>query len=199
VSILRKRVKTRRLGLVPRCAGVVAIGVLSAAALSACGSSPNSASLSAAQDISAGIASQGAGQYATAARYYEKALAIQPKSSVALYNLGDVEQLENLDAAAKSHYLAALAVDPNFISALYNLATLEASSSPLEAEALYDQVIKLSPSDADAHFNLGYVLIALGHKAAGQAEINKGIKLNPALASRVGKGTPTTTTTTTSP
>jgi tetratricopeptide (TPR) repeat protein len=196
VSILRKPVKTRRLGVVPRCAGVIAIGVLSAAALSACGSSPNSASLSAAQDISAGIASQGAGQYASAAQYYEKALAIQPKSAVALYNLGDVEQLQNLDAAAKSHYLAALAVDPNFISALYNLATLEASSSPLEAEALYDQVIKLSPNDASAHFNLGYVLISLGHKAAGEAEINKGIKLNPALASRVGKSTSTTTTTT---
>jgi tetratricopeptide (TPR) repeat protein len=182
--------------VVPRCAGVIAIGVLSAAALSACGSSSNnSASLSAAQDISAGIASQGAGQYAAAAQFYEKALAIQPKSAVALYNLGDVEQLENLDAAAKSHYLAALAVDPNFISALYNLATLESSSSPLEAEALYDQVIKLSPSDASAHFNLGYVLISLGHKAAGDAEINKGIKLNPALASRVSKGASTTTTT----
>ncbi|MGC2176055.1 MAG: tetratricopeptide repeat protein [Acidimicrobiales bacterium] len=182
--------------MVPRCAGVIAIGVLSAAALSACGSSTNnSASLSAAQDISAGIASQGAGQYAAAAQFYEKALAIQPKSAVALYNLGDVEQLQNLDAAAKSHYLAALAVDPNFISALYNLATLESSSSPLEAEALYDQVIKLSPNDASAHFNLGYVLISLGHKAAGDAEINKGIKLNPALASRVSKGASTTTTT----
>ncbi len=134
-----------------------------------------------------------------AAKYYEKALALQPKSAVALYNLGDVEQLENLDAAAKTHYLAALAVDPNFISALYNLATLEASSSPVEAEALYEQVIKLSPNDASAHFNLGYVLISLGQRKAGLSEINRGIKLNPALASRVGKGVATTTTTTTGP
>jgi tetratricopeptide (TPR) repeat protein len=198
VSIL-KRFKSQRLGVLPRCAGLIAIGVLSAAALSACGSSPSSASLTAAQDISAGIASQGAGEYATAAQYYEKALALQPKSAVALYNLGDVEQLENLDAAAKSHYLAALAIDPNFISALYNLATLEATPSPAEAEALYLQVIKLSPNDADAHFNLGYVLISLGQRKAGLAQINRGIKLNPALASRVSKGSTTTTTSTTAP
>jgi tetratricopeptide (TPR) repeat protein len=198
VSILRERDKAQRLGSLKRCVGVIAIGALSGVVLSACGSSP-SASLSAAQDISAGIASQGAGQYSTAAQYYEKALALQPKSAVALYNLGDVEQLENLDAAAKTHYLAALAVDPNFISALYNLATLEASSSPVEAEALYDQVIKLSPGDASAHFNLGYVLISLGQRKAGLSEINRGIKLNPALASRVGKGVATTTTTTTGP
>ncbi len=185
----------RRWGVLQRSVGLVAVGALSAVVLAACGSSP-SASLSAAQDISAGIASQGAGQYASAAKYYEKALALQPKSAVALYNLGDVEQLENLDAAAKSHYLAALAVDPNFISAIYNLATLEATSSPIEAEALYEQVIRLSPNDASAHFNLGYVLIALGHKSAGQAQINRGIKLNPALASRVGKTGATTTTTT---
>lgn len=198
MSILRNRVKSQRLGVLPRCVGLIAIGAVSAVVLAACGSTP-SASLSAAQDISAGIASQGAGEYSAAANYYEKALALQPKSAVALYNLGDVEQLENLDAAAKTHYLAALAVDPNFISALYNLATLEASSSPVEAEALYEQVIKLSPNDASAHFNLGYVLISLGQRKAGLSEINRGIKLNPALASRVGKGVATTTTTTTGP
>jgi tetratricopeptide (TPR) repeat protein len=196
VSILRKRVGAQRLGVLPRSVGLITIGAVSALVLAACGSGP-SASLSAAQDISAGIASQGAGQYASAAKYYEKAIALQPKSAVALYNLGDVEQLENLDAAAKSHYLAALAIDPNFISAIYNLATLEANSSPVEAEALYEQVIRLSPNDASAHFNLGYVLISLGHRSAGVAQIDRGIKLNPALKSRVGNTLSTTTTTTT--
>jgi protein O-GlcNAc transferase len=170
---------------------VTAVGVLGAGVLSACGSP--SATQGVAQDISAGIAAQGAGQYASATKYYDKALAIEPKSAVALYNLGDVEQLENLDAAAKSHYEAALAIDPSFISALYNLATVEASSSPESAKALYEQVIKLSPKDANAHFNLGYVLISLGLKKAGLTEINRGIQLNPDLASRVG------TTTTTAP
>jgi tetratricopeptide (TPR) repeat protein len=177
----------------PRLLSVTAVGVLGAGALSACGS-PTSTSSGAAQDISAGIAAQDAGQYASAISYYDKALAIEPKSAVALYNLGDVEQLENLDSEAKANYEAAIAIDPTFVSALYNLATVEASSSPASAKALYEQVISLSPKDANAHFNLGYVLISLGLKKAGLSEINQGIKLNPDLASRVG-----TTTTTTAP
>jgi tetratricopeptide (TPR) repeat protein len=195
VGILRKRANARGLGLWSRCLGIAAAGVLGAAVLSACGSP--SATQGAAQDISAGIAAQDAGQYASATKYYDKALAIEPKSAVALYNLGDVEQLENLDSLAQTHYQAALAVDPNFISALYNLATVEASSSPTTAKALYLQVIKLSPKDANAHFNLGYVLITLGQRKAGLSEINRGIQLNPDLASRVGKGIKTTTTTAT--
>jgi tetratricopeptide (TPR) repeat protein len=196
VSILRKRVRAQRLGFGARCAGVVAAGALGAAVLSACGS-PSATTQGAAQDITAGIAAQAAGQYASATKYYNKALAIQPKSAVALYNLGDVEQLENLDSAAETHYEAALAVDPNFISAMYNLATVEATSSPDSAKALYEQVIKLSPKDANAHFNLGYVLISLGQRKAGLSEINRGIQLNPDLASRVAKGVATTTTTST--
>jgi len=193
VSILRKRVKAQPVW--PRLVGVVAAGVLGAAVLSACGSP--SANEGAAQDITAGIAAQAAGQYASATQYYQKALAISPKDAVALYNLGDVEQLQNLDSAAETHYQAALAIDPNFISAMYNLATVEATSAPDTAKALYLQVIKLSPKDADAHFNLGYVLISLGQRKAGLSEINRGIQLNPDLASRVGKGVATTTTTTT--
>lgn len=191
MSILRKRSAEQRSKLWPRLITVAVVGVLGGATLAACGSP--SATSGATQDISAGIAAQDAGQYASATKYYSKALAIEPKSAVALYNLGDVEQLENLDAAAKSHYQAAIAIDPTFISALYNLATVEASSSPASAKALYEQVISLSPKDANAHFNLGYVLISLGLKKAGLSEINRGIQLNPDLASRVG------TTTTTAP
>lgn len=186
MSILRKRSR-----LWTRVVSVTVVGILGAAALSACGSP--SASSGADQDISAGIAAQDAGQYASAIKYYDKALAIEPKSAVALYNLGDVEQLENLDSAAKANYEAAIAIDPDFISALYNLATVEATSSPASAKALYEQVIALSPKDANAHFNLGYVLISLGLKKAGLSQINRGIQLNPDLASRVG------TTTTTAP
>jgi tetratricopeptide (TPR) repeat protein len=170
---------------------VVAVGAVSALLLAACGaaSTPQTAS----QDLTAGIAAQNAGEYASATTYYEKALANEPTNSVALYDLGDVEQLQGLDSTAKAHYLAALAIDPNFISAMYNLATLDASSVPTDAEALYLQVIKLSPKDANAHFNLGYVLLSLGKRAAGLAEINKGIALDPSLKSRVVASTTTTT------
>jgi tetratricopeptide (TPR) repeat protein len=168
--------------------GVVAVGVASALLLSACGSSP-SASQTVAQDLTAGIAAQNAGNYASATSYYQKVLTSDPKNATALYDLGDVDQLQNLIPAAKARYLASLAVDPSFISAMYNLATLEGNTT--DARVLYQQIIKLSPRYANAHFNLGYVLLALGDKKAGLAQINAGVRLDPSLASRI-----VTTTTT---
>ena len=189
-TFLRERLEGKLLGTWSRGFSVLTVGVTSALLLSACGSSP-SASQSIAQDLTAGIAAQNAGNYASATQYYEKVLASDPKNATALYDLGDVDQLQNLDQDAKVRYLAALAVDPNFISALYNLATLEASATPNSARALYEKIIKLEPKYADAHFNLGYVLISLGQQSAGLAQINEGIKLDPSLKSRVA----TTTTT----
>jgi tetratricopeptide (TPR) repeat protein len=143
------------------------------------------------QNLNAGIAAQKAGDYATATADYEKVLAVKPKSAVALFDLGDVEQFEHLDSAAQSHYETALAVDPSFVDAMYNLATLVTRSSPIEAETLYEQVIRLSPKDAAAHFNLGYVLMSLGKKTAGQAQINLGVRLDPRLKSRIASTTTT--------
>lgn len=183
VTCFRGRVKGERMGKWTRGLSFVAVGVTSALLLSACGSSPSS-SQSIAQNLTAGIAAQNAGNYASATQYYNKVLASDPKNATALYDLGDVDQLQNLLVAAKAEYLAALAIDPNFISAMYNLATLEASTSPNEARVLYEQIIKLSPKYADAHFNLGYVLISLGQKSAGLAQINEGVRLDPTLRSR---------------
>ena len=123
---------------------VVAVGVASALLLSACGAS-TSTSQSIAQNLTAGITAQNAGLYASATEYYNKVLASDPKNATALYDLGDVDQLQNLLADAKARYLAALAIDPNFISAMYNLATIEASATPNDARVLYDQIISLSP------------------------------------------------------
>jgi tetratricopeptide (TPR) repeat protein len=188
-NFLRRRVNGERLGICPRGVSVVAVGVVSAFLLSACGSP--SASQTVAQNLTAGVAAQNVGNYASAINYYKKVLASQPKNPTALYDIGDVDQLQNLNAAAMTNYKAALAIDPNFISAMYNLATLEASSTPNDARVLYQQVIKLSPKNANAHFNLGYVLLSLGKQKAGLAQINQGIKLNPSLKSRVAITTTT--------
>lgn len=194
VKSLHGRVRGQPIRSWTRRLSIIAVGVTSALLLSACGSSP-STTQSIAQDLTAGIAAQNAGNYASATQYYNKVLTIDPNNATALYDLGDVDQLQNLLPAAKSRYLAALVADPNFISAMYNLATLEAPTTPNDARVLYDKIIAVSPRYADAHFNLGYVLIALGQQAAGQAQINVGIRLDPSLRSRVG----TTTTTTTVP
>lgn len=191
VTSFRGRFKGGRKGRLTHGFSLAAVGVTSALLLSACGSSPT-ASQSVAQNLTAGITAQNAGNYASATEYYNKVLASDPQNATALYDLGDVDQIQNLLPAAKTEYEAALAIDPNFLSAMYNLAVLEASTTPNDARVLYEKMITLSPRYADAHFNLGYVLISLGQQKAGLAQINIGIRLDPSLKSRVS---PTTTTT----
>lgn len=117
---------------------------------------------------------------------YRRVLASHPRNVDALFDLGDADQLDNLNSDAEAEYGAALALDPKLVPAMYNLATLEAKSTPVEAETLYEEVIRLSPKDADAHLNLGYVLISLGLKAAGQSQLRLATILDPALKSRLG-------------
>jgi tetratricopeptide (TPR) repeat protein len=167
---------SRGIGVLLACAAL-------AAAASGCGGP--SVAQTASQSLAAGIAAQSAGDYSSATADYNKVLASQPENADALFDLGDVEQFQNQDAAAETHYQAALAVDPNFVAAMYNLATLVWRSSPVEAETLYEQVIRLDPKDADAHFNLGFVLLSLGKKTEGRTQIIDGVALDPSLKSRV--------------
>jgi len=166
-------------GRMARAAALVATLAMGTLGLASCGSS--SPSDTASTDLVAGIAAQKAGAYGIATTDYEKVLKIQPNNVYALYDLGDVEQFLHQDAAAKTHYLMALAVSPKFSNALYNLAILDAKSDPRQAKVLFLQVIALTPNDAAARLNLGKVLLALGEKKAGDAQINLAIKLDPSL------------------
>ena len=183
-SILVHR-RWSELARAPRTLGLSALLGFSALALSSCGASTPSAAQTVAQDIASGVAAQNSGDYAKAATYYHRAVVLQPGNAFALFDLGDAEQFQHLDASAKQHYLAALAIDPRLEAAMFNLAVLVAPTNPAEAAALYKQVLVLSPKDADAHFNLGYALIAMHQTTAGNAQIALAIRLDPSLKSRV--------------
>ena len=172
------------------------VTVLAGFGLVASGCGGPSAATVAAQNLSAGISAQRAGHFATAIADYKKVLAAEPTNAYALFDLGDVDQFEHRDAAALKKYQAALAIDPTMVPALYNLATLVSSFSPNEARVLYQQVIQQDPTDADAYFNLGYVMFTLGQRAAGIADINRAVTLDPSLRSRILPSTTSTSTST---
>jgi Flp pilus assembly protein TadD len=164
-----------------RTIAVIALASAGAMALAACGGPADS--LSASQALAAGIAAQRAGHFGTATTDYAKVLSSEPKNSYALYDLGDVEQFQGQDAAAATHYHQALAVAPKMESALYNLAILDSTSAPATARALYLEVIAQSPRDAVARLNLGRVLLLLGQKKSGDAQIDLAVNLEPRLKS----------------
>jgi tetratricopeptide (TPR) repeat protein len=86
----------------------------------------------------------------------------------------------------------ALGIDADFVSALFNLAILRtALGDDDEAVDLYQHIIELEPENAAAHLNLGFVLIAKGFEARGQAELAEAIRLDPSLEGRVGPETST--------
>jgi tetratricopeptide (TPR) repeat protein len=138
--------------------------------------------------IAAGDASQLKGESALAASLYEKAIAEEPRNAVALYDLGDLDQIALHDgAAAEAEYGRALVVDPRFIDARFNLAILETAGHPQTAIAAYEKIIDLDASDADAYLNLGFLLRATGKAAAAAAAMHKALTLDPALRSRIGQ------------
>jgi tetratricopeptide (TPR) repeat protein len=166
---------------VRRAVAAVAIATASAAALVACGGPAESLSVN--RSLTAGIAAQRAGDYGTATSDYAMVLRSEPMNAYALYDLGDAEQFQHQDAAASAHYQQALSVMPTMENALYNLAILDSATNPRVAKALYLRVLALFPKDAVAHLNLGRVLLALGEKRSGNAQINLAINLEPSLRS----------------
>jgi tetratricopeptide (TPR) repeat protein len=178
-------IRSHRSWRLTRAFGAIAFVAGSSLALSACGGP--SASAQASTNLAAGIAAQNAGNLVLAASYYNKVLATQPRNPYALFDLGTVEQAQANNAAAESDYRAALAILPGFSGAMFNLATLVAKSNPTEAEALYRQVLRQSPHDANAHLNLGFVLLSLHKTTEGNAQLHIAVTLSPGLKSRIPK------------
>src|SRR6202034_2026051 len=100
--------------------------------------------------ITAGNSSQQKGDATAAAALYAKAIADDPTSAVALYDLGDLDQIAlHESGAAETAYGRALAIDPRFVDARFNLAILESTDHPTVAIASYDKIICFDASDAD--------------------------------------------------
>ena len=68
---------------------------------------------------------------------------------------------------AEEHYRAAVALEPRNVTALFNLGVLmEDRDRSEESIALYEEVTRLDPSHADAHFNAARLHDQAGHYEA---------------------------------
>jgi tetratricopeptide (TPR) repeat protein len=144
-----------------------------------------SATLSEQALLNAGLAAQAAGRTSEASSDYHKILQMNPNNTYAYYNLGLMDQQAGRTDSAERNYRAALKISPDFPSALFNLAIIRTGPDPKEAEDLYRHTIAVTPNNAWAHLNLGFLLIQEGIKAEGVAELQKALKLDPSLVTRV--------------
>ena len=147
----------------------------------------------AAEQVRLGTAALAASDVKGARAHFTKAINYDDHNKDAHYDLGYVLQVYDHKAAdAEVEYRKAIDLDPGFTKALYSLAIIRSNAMATdEAISLYQHVLQLDPNYAEAHFNLGLLLIDTGHDAAGHTEVNKGIALKPSL----GAGLATTTTT----
>src|SRR5262245_26672900 len=103
------------------------------------------------------------GDLAAARSHFEKALQLDPGSTVARYNLGVVYRDLELSEDAWIQFLDVIARDGRAAGAFNNLAILEERLGyHRAAESHYRRAIALKPDFPDAHFNLGMLLLRLG-------------------------------------
>jgi tetratricopeptide (TPR) repeat protein len=142
----------------------------------------------ASDNLRAGLSAQIAGRTDEAATDYHKVLDKDPKNKYALYDLGLIDQNAGRTDAAEREYRQALQTDPEFVNALFNLAILRTKADPNEAVTLYQHAIRLQPSWAGAHLNLGFLLKSLGKDPEAQAEFKLAVQYDSSLASRIPPG-----------
>ncbi len=111
------------------------------------------------------------------------ALAVNPVSSMAHYNLGEVLQRDGRLEEAIDHIRLALQGDPTDEQAHYNLGVLLHRRGELdEAVVRYRRAIQINPGKVEARINLGIVLAQRGQLEEAMAQIREALKINPGSA-----------------
>ncbi|MFN0245181.1 MAG: tetratricopeptide repeat protein [Planctomycetota bacterium] len=106
----------------------------------------------------------------------------QPESAYAHRSFAVALAESRRFADAEREFRAALALDPNDWEALSGLGNvLHATSRPEEAIAMHRAAIEKNAAYAEAHHNLGVVLIGRGRVGEGEDELREALHLDPRL------------------
>ncbi len=120
------------------------------------------------------------GRFEEALASYDRALALQPGSLIALCNRGNtLRAMQRLDEALAS-YDRAIALLPNFAEAHANRAILLAELKRYdEALAAFERQLTLQPNNAEAYNNRGVVLGEMKRNAEALANYDRAVSLSP--------------------
>ncbi|HEY3569381.1 MAG TPA: protein kinase [Thermoanaerobaculia bacterium] len=124
------------------------------------------------------------GRFVEAEQSYRKAVALQPRSSLAVLNLADATQLSGRGPEAASLYLQAIQLaekDPNAGSD-WQLASVRAQSLAHlgkrdEAVAAVQEVLRLAPDNPQAAYEASLVYVLLGDQASALYNAGRALRL----------------------
>ena len=133
-------------------------------------------------EIDSAVSLIAAGKNSDAKVILGKILVDAPNHVLANFNMGVMAQFENRLDDAVNYYSTALVGAPMFKSALYNRGLANRDIGNIDqAIADLNTVIANYPESASAAFNLGNILIAKGDQEAGNAFLERALKLDPSL------------------
>lgn len=162
--------------------------LVAACALAGCSSGPSTAPPSTAHPASypvlvdAGEHLLSDSNFNAAEQLFQQAIAREPSSPVAYYDLGVTYGRAGSPRLALHAYREALAADPKYVPALYNRALLVAVSNPPLAEFELRQILALQPDSPTALFHLGLLDVANSAlRPAGLRELRRALTLQPTL------------------
>ena len=131
------------------------------------------------------IARENDGDIVTARACYEKALEIDPRFDLALYNLGAsyISRTEKDYAKARENYLKVLKVNPDYKEACYAIGmTYGYEDNYAVAKVWLEKAISLDPGFLTAHKFLGVVLGEMKDYAGAIASYEAALHLDPMSA-----------------
>jgi tetratricopeptide (TPR) repeat protein len=136
--------------------------------------------------VGASVTLLGKGNPGAAEQLLEQAVAKNPHSPVAYYDLGVAYQRQGNTRQAARNYLHAIAVDRNYVPALFNQAEIFSKRNAPLAIFYYRRIIHLKPDSPTAYLNLGLLEAATKalHRQA-VADLTKAVKLDPSLRGQV--------------
>jgi tetratricopeptide (TPR) repeat protein len=113
---------------------------------------------------------------------YIRAIAADPAFSWPYHNIGRL-YLDQGDLDHAHQWLTkAVEVNPNHWRALFSLGVASHRAERYdEALAAYARALAMNPEDADAHANIGWILVKTGRDAEGLRELRAAVRLDPSL------------------
>lgn len=113
-------------------------------------------------------------------RLWGQALRVDPSSSIAHNNMGNVRALQGKTLEAIAHYRRALEIDPNYAEAHFDLATALSSVGQLEsAVQQFHAGLRLDPRNAQARYYLGRAYARRGEIEKAIDEFRQSLSLDP--------------------
>lgn len=133
-----------------------------------------------ADHVNHGLALSKLGQSGKAEAAYRQALKIDPQSSEAWFNLGNLFRAEDMLNEAVAAYEEAIACAPQDHRVHFNLGLAHAEQDePLVAAACFEHTLELSPGHIDAYSELGLAHAALGDQEVAEQRYRHVLKIDP--------------------